>query len=477
MKRYLIIAAGLCISLAPSSARAQRWTATESLRLTSPAPNDSTFGDVRGLVIGTTGDFYVLERKRSALYGFTPAGQLKWKADVPFRPNPIFAMMGDTAAMRELASTMDNMPDSMFPRRARAGAGRANGAAGGRAGGRANGAAGGRAGGRANGAAGGRAAGRAGSGGRGAGGMGSMSDLLSSSRMDSMSIAVGGALVSLAGGELAVADLMGRETTVYDTTGTQLRSEGFFPMTDAPMQWSSLGSNIVASTRSLTDVMGSMMSGKTDGGAVSVKVMPTSRTSGAELTRVAMPLPMSMDPATMTMRISTQPGVLLMASTGSRLFVASNQHYSITMFDSTGAKIGTLERNVARKPLTAADKIRATRQFAQMMDSIPPMIRQQLKMQPNLSDSLPAIAQLAAGDSIVLVRRGAIESRDATVQAANTSRWDVLGWDNKYRGYVDLPSGYTVPAISGGKLYGVMSTRGTSAVVVMRLSPPVGAGR
>jgi hypothetical protein len=114
-----------------------------------------------------------------------------------------------------------------------------------------------------------------------------------------------------------------------------------------------------------------------------------------------------------------------------------------------------------------------------MMDSIPPMIREQMKMQPNLSDSLPAIAQLAAGDSIVLVRRGAIVSRDATVQAANTSRWDVLGWDNKYRGYLDLPSGYTVSAIADGKLYGTMSTRGTSApaVVVMKLSPPAGVGR
>jgi hypothetical protein len=126
----------------------------------------------------------------------------------------------------------------------------------------------------------------------------------------------------------------------------------------------------------------------------------------------------------------------------------------VLMYDSAGGKIGTLQRNVKRKPLTAADRIRISREFGQIMDSVPPVIRQQMKFEPEMSDSLPAISELAAGDSLLLVRRGSFVSQDPA-PAANQSRWDILGWDNSYRGFVDLPSSLSISGIRNGRLYAV----------------------
>jgi hypothetical protein len=172
-----------------------------------------------------------------------------------------------------------------------------------------------------------------------------------------------------------------------------------------------------------------------------------------------------------TMRFNINPPMPLLASSGDRLFVASNEHYNITMYDVDRAMVGTLQRAVQRKPLTAADRMRVSREFGQMMDSVPAEMKAMIKMAPAVSDSLPVITALAAGDSLVLVRRGAFVSRDAP-PATGTARWDVLGWDNHYRGYVDLPAGFSVSALREGRLYGVLTTGKTTSVVVMSLAPP-----
>jgi hypothetical protein len=422
------------------------------------------------------------------LYGFARDGAYRWKAEVPAPVNPFLAMMQDTAGLAAMMSSFGMDSSDIADARAE-GFGRAggrSGAAGDRAGARggAGGGAGvGRAGAGARGGAAragagrgaGNAAGVAGRGGR-AGVRGSAgSDAMDPfERLGSMSPAaasgISGTVLMLSDGELAVPDVMSRRTTIFDTTGAQVRSDGFFTLMDAPTQMSAVGSWIVGSTRSVMGMLSGMMGGGKDDSGYAIKVMPTTNAATSkEIAHMSIAAPMSFDGTTMKMNLS--PPMPLLASSGDRLFVASNERYSIDMYDVDGQKIGTLGRTVKRKPVTAANRMRTTREFAQMMDSIPPMIRQQIKMEPVMSDSLPVINAMAAGDSMLLVRRGEFVSSDPPV-AVNTSRWDVIGWDNSYKGYVDLPSGFAPARIHNGRLYGVLTVKAEKAAAVYTIAPP-----
>jgi hypothetical protein len=242
-------------------------------------------------------------------------------------------------------------------------------------------------------------------------------------------------------------------------------------MMEQPQGWAGLGGSIIVATQSMADMFAGMMGGGKSEMAYTVRVMQTPSRPGREIMRLQLPPMVKFDGTTMRMR--TEPPQLLMTSDGNRLFVASNEHYSIEMYDGDGQKLGTLRRNVARKPITAADRMRTTREFAQMMDSMPPAMRGLIKMEPEMSDSLPAISDLAAGDSLLFVERGAIISRDATPVPPKMSRWDVIGWDNVYRGYIDMPAGSTIVGVRNGKLYGTQWAQGKSPVVVVwSLTPP-----
>jgi hypothetical protein len=279
-------------------------------------------------------------------------------------------------------------------------------------------------------------------------------------------------VLSLSNGELAIPDMSGRKTTVFDTTGVQLRTDGYFQLMDAPIQLVSVGASIVGATRSLSGMLSSMMSGGKDESGYTVRVMPA-QTGGTskEIANLPIAAPSSFDPQTMTMRINFSPPMPLLASSGDRLFVASNQHYSIDMYDLDFQKIGTIGRTVKRMPLTAADRMRTTREFGQMKNDMPPDMLDAIHMEPTMSDSLPAIRAIAAGDSIVLVEQGDFVSKDAPV-AKDYLRWDVLGWDDSYKGYVDLPVGMSISRIRNGRLYGTLFARKQKSAVVFELAPP-----
>ena len=455
------------ILLAPTSpVFAQRWTATEVLRVTGPQKS-ATFRGVTGVSVGASRNFYVLDSKPAVLYGFAPDGALKWQADVPTRPNPLFAMMRDTAAMREMAGSMarDMGRDSGAARRADANP-RSRAAAGDRAAG------GGRA----------RAGARGGRGGRGADAMPGMgrggnpfdpANMMNNAEKMGVGVMM---LVPLANGELAIPDLMGRQTTVYDTTGALVRTDGFFDLMDAPTTWAGLGSNLVGVTRSVAGMLAGLMNGGKDNSGYTVKVMPSQNSRGQDIANIQIPSPMSFDGT--TMRMNLQPPMPVLASSGDRLFVGSNERYHISMYDTDGNRIGTIQRTVQRKPLSAADKMRVTREFAQMMDSVPPVVRERIKMQPDMSDSLPAITSIVAGDSVLLVRRGSIVAKEPVPIAANTARWDIIAWDNTYLGYVDLPAGFEVSSMKDGRLYGELTAVGKRPVVVVfALAPPTSTMR
>jgi hypothetical protein len=461
-RKIFFFVASAC-TLIPSILSAQKWNATEVTRVTSPRTGDAPFQTVASVAVGTDGDFYVLDRGGNALYGFSRDGAYRWKAEVPAVTNPFLAMMQDTAAMASMKSSFGADSSDIAEMRAEAAArGRAGRAAGSGRAGRVGGDGNGRAGRTGIAGARGRAAGR--------GATGDVDPFERLAKLNpSASATVNGTVLMLSDGELAVPDAMSRKTTVFDTTGAQIRSDGFFPLMDAPLQMTAVGSWIVGSTRSVMGMLAGMMNGGRDESGYAIKVMPSqSSAMSKEIAHLSMPSPMSFDGKTMKFNVS--PPMPLMTSSGDRLFVASNEKYSIDMYDVDGQKIGTIGRTVKRMPLTAAHRMRETRQFAQMMDSIPPRMRQQIRMEPEMSDSLPVITALVAGDSMVLVKRGDFVSKDLP-PAANTARWDVLGWDNNYNGYVDLPAGFT-PARISGRIYGVLVAKGQKAVAIYTLSAP-----
>jgi hypothetical protein len=429
------------LCLVPGLASAQVWKVAETFRTSGPAPGEAFRGSPE-VAVGRDGDYYVLDGRAKLLYRFDALGSLLWQSEVPTQPNPMLTMLRDTAALRQMASAF--LGDSGMRARVRdttAAARKRTEAI------------------------------------TSLAGAVDISPDVTVEKLDKLSEqGIFGKVIALSEGAVAVSDMISRQTSVFDSTGRFLRSDGGFSLMETAHAWAGLGSRVVASTQSMSDMMSGLMNGGKSDAAFTVRMMPTSSEAGREIARMQMPPMVNFDGTTMRMR--TEPPLLLMASSGDRLFVASNEHYSITMYDIDGRKVGTIGRRVARKPVTAADRMRTTREFAQQMDSLPPAMRERIKFKPEMGDSLPAITSLAAGDSLVFVHRGSIVSRDAAPQPAKTSRWDVLGWDNTYRGYLDMPIGTTIVGARNGRLYGMQRGPGSaSSVVVWTLTPPPGRAR
>lgn len=416
---------------APPPAQTGGWKVTEVVRMTGPGA-DASFRGSPDVAVGAEGDFYVLDGRAKSLYRFDDKGTLLWQTEVATQPNPIRAMLRDTAGLRQMASMFINdtgMIAAMTRDTSAAARKRQEGLA------------------------------------SLAGSM-NVDPGTTMERVDRLAEnGIIGKVITLTSGEVAVTDMIGRQTSVFDSTGSFLRNDGTYSMMETPQQFAGLGSRVVAATQSMADMVSGFMNGGKSESSFAIRMMPGRSFAGREIMRMQMPQMVTFNGTTMRMR--TDPPVVLLKSSGDRLFVASNEHYSITMYDEDGQKVGTVGRRVSRKPLTPADRMRTTREFAHMMDSMPPAMRERIRMQPEMGDSLPAIVDLAAGDSLVFVQRGAIVSRDAAPLPARMSRWDVIGWDNTYRGYIDMPAGSTIVGARNGKLYGKQSASGTSPASIV----------
>ncbi|MGH7468964.1 MAG: hypothetical protein ACRENP_13500 [Longimicrobiales bacterium] len=245
-------------------------------------------------------------------------------------------------------------------------------------------------------------------------------------------------------GTVVVPDLGNQRLTVFDSLGKPRTNTPFKTHGGLPTDWFSLGDRIVYLLRPLPNAAIAQSQLQ----AVQQATLIARAWSGREDTLFSSPAPATFRFLAGNRVIANlSPSRINVASDGTHLYVATNDEYSIRVFDASGTQLMTLTRAVQPVPVPAAKRKELEDMAAAIRQGLPPQMKS-YALSFEYPTHLQAASQLVAGDGVLLVRRGDLAAINGNVV------WDVFD-RHRFAGTLLLSAAFSPRVIHRTRLYGI----------------------